>query len=430
MATPPPGRASPSCCPMPASGAPPSSSPTTPAWTIPCASAKPARGFLCRPSAPPANPATASRCWRASVSTISPWRYRSGTAIRNRQGAAPFGAVTATFVAIAHPLANPRGSDRSPDRKYIPGWTRAGTGRSVPRQPPLSPRDPRRRRASILLHRPCFGSFPRLPPCLRGSASKTQLVWFRLCRVREGLPSTAQHLAVGALPPPRLLGQILGQEQAALAAAHDVEVAVAIQIRHGNLHAAAHPAAVNDNVANPLDGAFGVLAVLIPIDAERFALAGVVAVVGHVALAGDQVLLAIAVEIHQHRGVRLRPCVVDDMVQPFSVGRLLEPHQAVIVSATGEHVHPAVLVDIDGVHEAELDGAAGGRRGAGGGDGVLLPVRGMELPLAGSAHIGGGFQPAFGGQYVVAPVAVDVAHADAVAVTLMTDDMFDPLAVH
>src|ERR1035437_5686145 len=81
-ATPPPGRASPSSCPMPAQCAPPNSSPTTPAWTTPCESAKPARAFRCRPSAPPATPATASRCWPASVSTISPWKSPCGIAIR------------------------------------------------------------------------------------------------------------------------------------------------------------------------------------------------------------------------------------------------------------------------------------------------------------------------------------------------------------
>src|ERR1035441_493047 len=73
--------------PMPASRAPPNSSPTTPAWTTPCASAKAVRGFRCRPSAPPANPAIVSRCWPASASTISLWKSRSGTARRKGGGA-------------------------------------------------------------------------------------------------------------------------------------------------------------------------------------------------------------------------------------------------------------------------------------------------------------------------------------------------------
>jgi hypothetical protein len=79
-----PGRASPPCCPMAAPCAPPNCSPTMLAWTTRCASAKPARAFLGPPSAPPANLATGSSCWRASASTISPWRSPSGTAIRSR----------------------------------------------------------------------------------------------------------------------------------------------------------------------------------------------------------------------------------------------------------------------------------------------------------------------------------------------------------
>src|ERR1035437_9066491 len=231
------------------------------------------------------------------------------------------------------------------------------------------------------------------------------------------------------LPPAGLFGEILGEEEARLAPAHDVEVAIAIQILNYDLHAAAHAAAVVDDVADPLDGAVRALAVLIPVQFERFALAGIVAVVGHVALAGDQVLLPIADVFHQDGGVGLRPGAIDDVRQPAAVGGLLEPHQAVIVRAGGEDVHAAVLVDIDGVHEAEFGAATGGGRGAAGSDGVLVPVGGVKLPLARGAHIGGRFQPTFGCEDVVAPVAVDIAHADAVAVALPADDVLHPLAV-
>src|SRR5260370_23849206 len=66
----------------------------------------------------------------------------------------------------------------------------------------------------------------------------------------------------------RLFGEILGDEEACFAAAHDVKVAVAIEILHGDLHAAAHAAAVIDDVADPLHCAGPTPAVLVPIPAE------------------------------------------------------------------------------------------------------------------------------------------------------------------
>ena len=97
--------------------------------------------------------------------------------------------------------------------------------------------------------------------------------------------------------------------------------------------------------------------------------------------------------------------------------------------AGGEDVHAAVLIDVEDVHETEFDAASRGRRGAAGCDRVLLPVGGVKLPLARGAHIGGRFQPAFGREDVVAPVAIDIAHTDAVAVALPADDVLHPLAV-
>ena len=75
-----------------------------------------------------------------------------------------------------------------------------------------------------------------------------------------------------------------------------------------------------------------------------------------------------------------------------------------------------------------FDAASRGGRVAAGCDRVLVPVGGVELPLARGAHIGGRFQPAFGREDVVAPVAIDIAHADAVAVALLAHDVLHPLA--
>ena len=70
---------------------------------------------------------------------------------------------------------------------------------------------------------------------------------------------------------------------------------------------------------------------LVPIQPDRLALAGVAAVVRHVSLAGDQIELAVAVHVGEHRRVRLRPRVVDDALGPAAVGVLLEPADAVVV---------------------------------------------------------------------------------------------------
>ena len=68
-----------------------------------------------------------------------------------------------------------------------------------------------------------------------------------------------------------------------------------------------------------------------PVDAERLAFAGIVAVVRHESLARDEVQLPVAIQIDQRRGVPLRPRIVDLPARPFASLALLEPEHAVVV---------------------------------------------------------------------------------------------------
>src|SRR5687768_2175835 len=101
--------------------------------------------------------------------------------------------------------------------------------------------------------------------------------------------------------------QILGEKQSALAGANKIRVAVAIHVAHRNLHSAAHAGTVVDEVADPLLRSLFRLPVFIPVNTEWLPLSRVVAVVRHVSLSGNQIQLAIAVEIRERGGVRLRP---------------------------------------------------------------------------------------------------------------------------
>ncbi len=71
--TPPPVKASPSCCPTPARSAPRSSSPTIPVWTTRCASVKPARAFRYPRYAP-----LRARASHTSAGADRPQLFRSG----------------------------------------------------------------------------------------------------------------------------------------------------------------------------------------------------------------------------------------------------------------------------------------------------------------------------------------------------------------
>ena len=120
---------------------------------------------------------------------------------------------------------------------------------------------------------------------------------------------------------------------------------------------------------------------------------------------------------------------VDHPARPLAALALLEPEDAVVVAGGGDDIVPAVAVDVDDVHEAELADARGRvglgrRRGRGDGNVDGLPDR-MERPVP-CARIGRRLEPAARRQDVVALVAVDVARADAVAVGAIADDVRDP----
>jgi hypothetical protein len=115
-------------------------------------------------------------------------------------------------------------------------------------------------------------------------------------------------------------------EDARFVADDDVGQLVAIHI--ADLHIDADAAFGIDEVRDEIDAAFAIALRLIPIDDAVAALVGVVAVVRPVALAGDDVLDAVAVDVREVRGVRLGE---DDAV--VVVLRLL----------AGEH-HPAFQV--------------------------------------------------------------------------------------
>ena len=185
-----------------------------------------------------------------------------------------------------------------------------------------------------------------------------------------------------------------------------------IEIGNHDLHARAGARAVVDDMFRPLDFVVLVAEVFVPVDTERFALAGVASVVGHEALASDEIHLAVAIQIDHRDGVRLGPGVIDDVLLPGVIGHLLHPEQAVVVRETSNQVGAAIAVHVKDVDEA----------------GLIEIEFGVEGPIGG-ARVSGGFEPAFGSNDVVTAVFVDVADADAVAVALRADDVFDEGAV-
>src|SRR5579859_6686013 len=89
--------------------------------------------------------------------------------------------------------------------------------------------------------------------------------------------------------------QVLKQKQATLASNGEIEIAIAVDIRYRDLHAAACATSVIDNMPRPhYTLAVFRLVVLVPINSQRFALAGVVAIMRHETLAGEQVLASVA----------------------------------------------------------------------------------------------------------------------------------------
>src|SRR5688572_28495222 len=124
--------------------------------------------------------------------------------------------------------------------------------------------------------------------------------WIAGRLARLGAPRDFHHGLLWLLP-----GPVLEQVQAALAGADEVDVAVSVDVHRWNLHAAADLAPVGDHVADPFRPTLGIRPELIPVEAERLLFAGILAVVRHEALAGDEVGAAVRIEIDQRRGVRL-----------------------------------------------------------------------------------------------------------------------------
>src|SRR5262245_47435887 len=101
-------------------------------------------------------------------------------------------------------------------------------------------------------------------------------------------------------------------------------------------------------MANPFDAGRAAAgcqrAELIPVEAERLALGGIRRVAGEITLAGDQVRLAVAVQVNQGGSVRLGPGVVDKALSPRTCGALLDPEHAVGVRHGGQDVASPVLI--------------------------------------------------------------------------------------
>ena len=83
----------------------------------------------------------------------------------------------------------------------------------------------------------------------------------------------------------------------------------------------------------------------------------------------------------------------------------------------GDDILASIAIDVEHVHEPEFPRAR------------LTPIGRMERPFASRPRVGGRFQPSLRRQDIVAPVAVEIARANAVAVTLHTHHMPHPLVV-
>src|SRR3954447_25792070 len=118
-----------------------------------------------------------------------------------------------------------------------------------------------------------------------------------------------------------------------------------------NLHAAAGLAAVVDDVFHPDNFAVIAFQELIPVNAEGVASAGI-GVVRHIALAGEEVGTAIAIEIDHGHGVGLRPGFIDRVFCPLMIGALLQPKEAVVMRGSRDEIVPAIAIDVVGINEA------------------------------------------------------------------------------
>ena len=133
----------------------------------------------------------------------------------------------------------------------------------------------------------------------------------------------------------------------------------------------------------------------------------------HVPLARYDTHVPIAIQVRQGERVRLRPAIVNQMLDPSPIARciflLLVPKDSVIVAQGGDEVRQSVAVHVQRVNEPRC---------------AQIEFR-MKNPLAG-AGIGRRFKPSLGRDDIGSPVAVHVACPDAVAVALGADDVRDP----
>ena len=64
--------------------------------------------------------------------------------------------------------------------------------------------------------------------------------------------------------------------------------------------------------------------------------------------------LAVAIQVGQHQGMRLRPAIVDHVLDPGALRGLLHPEDAVVVGQRSDQVGTAVAIDVHHVNEAGL----------------------------------------------------------------------------
>jgi len=180
---------------------------------------------------------------------------------------------------------------------------------------------------------------------------------------------------------------------------YDVELPVAIHVYDFELRS--DSAAAFNLMWDELRGAFLRAGPLEPVEHHRLPAAGIIAVVREVSLAGDEVHASVVVHVGQDDRVRLREPLeyLVSFPRDFPVGLdLLVPPDPVGVRRTRQYVRVAVTVEIVGYQI----GAAASKVGS------------MKLPVALCA-VGGRFEPALGGEYVAASVAVDVAESEGVS---------------
>ena len=197
----------------------------------------------------------------------------------------------------------------------------------------------------------------------------------------------------------------------ALLVRHDhIELPVAVDVVHHELRADA--AVVVDDHRRELGHSVAIALHLQPVDHRRLIRTGFALAVAPPALAGDEVGLAVAVDVLEVCGVRLGHQVLEQFlllergVSVLVRPAVLLPPDAEAVGRRVEHVHLAVVVHIEGVHV---------------GTGVADAVR-VELPRCLRIHLRRLFPPAAHGHHVQFLVAVPIADAQAVAVLERTGD--------